>query len=111
MAKFISDPEILTLEFLFVTLTVSYVFIMWGIMQWVWRCPAFVTWTQLLVGFVMAWIFGEAGRDFPSSAFFPPLELSREVMMPLMLPILAYLFMAISTNFIFMQIPGVAYYP
>lgn len=111
IAKFVSDPEVVTLEFLFLAFTVAYVFVMWGIMQWVWPAPAFVTWSQLLTGFVMAWIFGEAGRDFPSSAFFPPLQLSREVIMPLMLPIVAYLAMTISTNCIFMAIPSIAYYP
>jgi len=109
--KFFQDPEIISLEILFVSLTVIYVFVMWGIMQWVWPVPIFVTWSQLFTGFLMAWIFGEAGRDFPSSAFFPPLELSREIIIPLMLPILSYLFMSVYANYIFMCIPGIAYYP
>lgn len=111
LKKFLTDPEIVTLELLFLTFTVSYVFVMWGILQWVWPAPVLVTWFQLLTGFIMAWIFGEAGRDFPSSAFFPPLSVSKDVIMPLMLPIMSFLAMTVSTNAILMGIPSIAYYP
>ena len=111
LEKFVKDPEIVTLEVLFVTFTLSSVLIVWGVAAWVWPVPIILTWAQLLTSFSLAWIFGEAGRTFPKSAFFPPLAMSWEVILPLLLPISSYIAMMTLSNYILADIPNIASFP
>lgn len=111
LEKFFKDPEIVTLELLFVSFTLCSVLIVWGVVSWVWPFPVILTWAQLLTSFTLAWIFGEAGRTFPKSAFFPPLAMSWDVIIPLLLPIASYIAMMTLSNYILADIPSIASYP
>eukprot|EP01068_Selenidium_serpulae_P020312 Selendium_serpulae@DN8257_c0_g1_i1.p1 len=111
LKKYFTDPEVITLELLFVLMTLSSVFIMYRLMLINIPFPVTVTWFQLVVGFCLAWILGESGRDFPKFAYFPPFHLTMDRMLDLALPTILYLGMITCANVLLANCPNSATYP
>lgn len=109
--KFLKDPEIVTLEILFVALTLCNIFVLYRILLNVCPFPVVVTWAQLLVGFLFAFVLGEASREFPRCAFFPPFSVDIKLYEGLALPTLVYLGMITMANVLLHVTPSIATFP
>eukprot|EP01069_Polyplicarium_translucidae_P011806 Polyplicarium_translucidae@DN4459_c0_g1_i1.p1 len=89
--KFLKDPEVLTLELLFVLSSVLNVLILYRLLLNVVPFPVALTWFQLLGGLISAVVLGAAGEQFPSLAYFPPFSFSMSKAKELLLPTTVFL--------------------
>lgn len=109
--KFLKDPEVVTLEILFVLLTLCNIFVLYRILLNICPFPIVVTWFQLLVGFCFAYILGEVSCEFPKCAFFPRLTIDIKLYEGLAMPTVIYLGMITMANVLLHKIPSVALFP
>lgn len=109
--KFLKDPEVVTLEVLFVFLTLSNIFVLYRILLDICPFPVSVTWFQLFVGFLFAFVMGSASSEFPRCAFFPPFSVDWKLYQSLAAPTLVYLGMITMANVLLCYIPSVAAFP
>lgn len=109
--KFLKDPEVVTLEVLFVVLTLCNIFALHKIVTEICPFPVAVTWFQLLVSLVFAYVLGEASREFPKCAFFPSFSIQFKLYESLTVPSLVYLGMITMANVLLYSIPSVALFP
>lgn len=108
---FLYDPEVVTLEILVIILTLLNVFILYRILLDICPFPAFVTWVQLLMRLVCAWLFGGVSTEWPDKAYFSPVVINCRLYRDLACPTIVYLGMATSANFLLQNIPAVATFP
>lgn len=109
--KFLKDPEIVTLEILFVFLILSNIFVLFRILKDVCPFPVLVTWFQLVVGALIAVIFGEASFEFPQCSYFPRFSIDFNLYQGLALPTLVFLGMITLANVLLNNLPFVASFP
>lgn len=109
--KFLKDPEVLTLECLFIFLTLTNIFILYRILLDICPFPIAVTWFQLLVGLLLSFILGAVSTEFPRCAFFPPFSIQWSLYQNLAIPIVVYLGMITVANVLLNNIPSVAAFP
>lgn len=109
--KFLKNPEVLTLEFLFVLLTISNVLVVYRLLTYVIPYPITITWVQLFYGLVFSLTLGESGKEFPKFGFFPRFTISTEKLTELFLPTLAYLSMITLANVLLASTQSIATYP
>lgn len=109
--KFLKDPEVVTLEILFVLLTIFNVIVLYRILLDVCPFPIAITWFQLLMGFFFAAILGGVSSESPRCAYFPPFSLDLKLCRDLALPTLVYLGMITLANVLLKTIPSVASFP
>lgn len=109
--KFLKNPEVVTLEILFVVLTLCNIFVLYRILLNICPFPVFVTWFQLVVGFLYAYILGEVSREFPKCAYFPPVTINFKLYEGLTIPTLVYFGMITMANVLLHKVPSIALFP
>lgn len=109
--KFLKDPEVVSLECLFVFLTLCNIFVLYRILLDICPFPVTVTWVQLLMGFLFAFVLGIAGHEFPQFSFFPPFSIDWSLYQSLAVPTLVYIGMITLANLLLSSIPSVASFP
>lgn len=109
--KFLKDPEVVTLESVFIFVTLANIFILYRILLDICPFPVIVTWFQLLIGFVVAFVLGYASLEFPRCAFFPPFAIDWQLYQSLAVPTVVYLGMITMANVLLNNIPSVASFP
>lgn len=111
MKRYLTDPELVTAETLFLILTLSNVFVMYRLFLDVVPFPVFVTWWQLAQGLFMAWCLGETGKEFPKFAYFPQVELDRRLLKKLVVPAIVNSVMLVLANVVLYRTPCIATLP
>lgn len=109
--QYLTDPEVLTLEILFALLTLCNVFVMYRLMVVNIPYPVTLTWFQFLVGFLLAWILGEGGRNSTKCSYFPPFYISKDKLLDLFLPTILYIGVVTISNVLLAYSPTVSTYP
>lgn len=111
IAKYVKDPEVVTLECLFVVLTLIHLFALQKIVLDICPYPITVTWFQLLTSLLLTYVLGEASREFPRCAFFPPISIDFRLYKALAVPTLLYLGMLVMTNVLLFVLPTLSLFP
>lgn len=109
--KFLKDPEVVTLEILFIFITLTNIFVLYRILLDVCPFPVTVTWFQLLMGLIFASVLGASSQEFPRCAFFPRFSIDWKLYQSLAMPILVFLGMITMANVLLHQIPSIASFP
>lgn len=109
--RYFNDPEILTVEILFLFLTLCNVFVMYKLFVDVIPYPIFVTWFQLLQGLCMATILGELGKEYPKFAYFPKVEINNDLLKKLFFQTLVYTGMLVLLNIVLSKMNCIATFP
>lgn len=109
--RYFKDPEILTSEILFLFLSLCNVFVMFRLFSDVMPYPIFVTWWQLTQGLGMAYILGFLGKEYPKFAYFPVVEINKNLLKKLFLQTLVYIGMVVLANVVLSKIICVSTFP
>ncbi|UKK02564.1 hypothetical protein MACK_002657 [Theileria orientalis] len=108
---YFTDPSLLTLEVLFILLTLSNVYVVHTLFTTVIPAPLFITWWQLAQGLWTAWVLGDFGMSFPKLAYFPPVSIDSSLLKDLLLPTVSYVAMLTSANVLLSKAPSTAAFP
>ncbi|AFZ81130.1 hypothetical protein BEWA_005380 [Theileria equi strain WA] len=108
---FCTDPSLLTLEALFILLTLCNVYVVHTLFVTVLPAPLFITWWQLTQGLWTAWVLGDFGAAFPKLAYFPPIAIEYRLLRDLFLPTISYVSMLSSANVLLSKAPTTAAFP
>ncbi|KAK2198243.1 hypothetical protein BdWA1_001252 [Babesia duncani] len=111
LKPYCTDPSLLTVEALFVILTLCNVYVLHALFTVVIPAPIFVTWWQLTQGLLTAWTLGDFGVHFPKLAYFPPVVIEWDMLRTLALPTVAYVAMLCSSNMLLSKTPTTAAFP
>ncbi|CDJ59877.1 hypothetical protein, conserved [Eimeria maxima] len=111
LQRYLTDPEILTSEILFLILTLSNIFVVYRLFLDVVPFPVFVTWWQLAQGLLMAWCLGEVGKEYPKLAYFPRVEIDRRLLRRLFVPTIVNALMLVLANVLLYRVQCVATLP
>ncbi|EAN31625.1 putative integral membrane protein [Theileria parva strain Muguga] len=109
--SYFTDPSLLTLEVLFIVLTLSNVYVVHTLFVTVLPAPLFVTWWQLAQGLWTAWVLGDFGASFPKLAYFPPVNIDSKLLKELFMPTVSYVAMLSSANVLLSKAPSTAAFP
>ncbi|KAK1938445.1 hypothetical protein X943_001259 [Babesia divergens] len=108
---YFTDPSLITVEALFILLTLCNVYVLHTLFVAVIPAPVFITWWQLTQGLLTAYLLGDFGSVFPKLAYFPTVKIEYELLRTLALPTVAYVAMLCSTNIMLCKSPSTAAFP
>ncbi|CDI80738.1 hypothetical protein, conserved [Eimeria acervulina] len=111
LQRYLTDPEILTSEILFLILTLSNIFVVYRLFLDVVPFPVFVTWWQLAQGLLMAWCLGEVGKEYPKLAYFPRVEINKRLLRRLFVPTIVNALMLVLANVLLYRVQCIATLP
>lgn len=111
MKPYFTDPSLITIETLFILLTLCNVYVLHTLFVVVIPAPVFVTWWQLTQGLLTAYLLGDFGQVYPKLAYFPTVKIETNLLKTLALPTVAYVAMLCSTNIMLCKSPSTAAFP
>ncbi|CDR95168.1 GDP-fucose transporter 1 [Babesia bigemina] len=108
---YFTNPSLITVEALFILLTLCNVYVVHTLFVTVLPAPVFITWWQLTQGLLSAYILGDFGQMYPKMAYFPSVKIELGLLKTLVLPTIAYVAMLCSTNIMLCKAPSTAAFP